>query len=197
MVLGDSITSGYGLQDPARETYPALLSQKIAQAGWSYQLVNAGVSGDTTAGGLGRIQWVMKGGADVLIVALGGNDGLRGVAPATTASNLSGIIQEARRHQPNVSIILAGMRMPESMGAAFVRSYATIFPDVATRGKVSLIPYFLQGVGGVPRFNQPDLIHPTAEGQRVIAETVWKTLSPVLVIRHKFLLEKKSTAQDG
>jgi acyl-CoA thioesterase-1 len=197
VVLGDSITAGYGLEDPALETYPALLSQKILQAGWSYQVVNAGVSGDTTAGGLGRIQWVMKDGADVLIVALGGNDGLRGTAPSATASNLSGIIREARRHQPDVSVILAGMKMPDSMGADFVRTYTAVFAEVATREKASLIPYFLEGVGGLPRLNQPDRIHPTAEGQRIIAETVWKMLRPVLEARQKQLLQKKSPAQDG
>lgn len=185
VVLGDSITSGYGLEDPGTQAYPALLSEKITEAGWSYQVVNAGVSGDTTAGGLGRIQWALKDGADVLVVALGGNDGLRGVPPQTTASNLTGIIRASRQQQPGASVIVAGMKMPDSMGATFARAYAAVFPSVAAQEKTSLIPYFLQGVGGVARLNQPDRIHPTVEGQRVIAENVWKILRPVLEARHK------------
>lgn len=180
VVLGDSITFGYGLEDPAKQTYTVLLQQKIDEAGWAYDVVNAGVSGDTTAGGLSRIKWAMKGGAHVLVVALGGNDGLRGIDPKTTASNLTSIIQEARLIEPNVSIVLAGMKMPASMGDSYTRAYSAIFPTVAKQENAWLVPYFLQGVGGVPQLNQPDRIHPTLEGQRIIAENVWKILKPLL-----------------
>ena len=180
VVLGDSITSGYGLEDPANQTYTALIQLKIDEAGWAYDVVNAGVSGDTTAGGLSRIKWAMKGGAHVLVVALGGNDGLRGVDPKTTASNLTNIIRDARQIEPNVSIVLAGMKMPSSMGDSYTRAYSAVFPTVAKQESAWLVPYLLQGVGGVPQLNQPDRIHPTLEGQRIIAENVWKILKPLL-----------------
>lgn len=146
-------------------------------------MVNAGISGDTTAGGLGRIKWAMKGNVEVLVIALGGNDGLRGVDPRVTAKNLSETILAARQLRPGLSIIMAGMRMPQSMGESFTQAYSNLFPTVARKESVALIPYFLVGVGGVTGLNQPDLIHPTAQGQRVIAETVWRTLKPTLEAR--------------
>jgi len=178
VVLGDSITAGYGLN--AEQAYPALLQQKIAAAGLPFTVVNAGVSGDTTAGGLRRLDWTLGRGADVLIVALGGNDGLRGVAPKQTEENLSAIIQRARMKFPAIKIIIAGMQMPENMGADFVAQFRALFPSVAKRGNAALVPFLLEGVGGVSALNQADLIHPTAAGQKRIAENVWKILRPAL-----------------
>ena len=178
VVLGDSITAGYGL-DPA-QAYPARLQAKIDAAKLPYVVANAGVSGDTTAGGLRRVDWALGSGARVLIIALGGNDGLRGIAPAQTAQNLTGIIQRARAKSPGIVILLAGMRMPENLGADYVARFQAIFPQVAAEQKVELIPYLLAGVGGIAELNQADQIHPNAEGQKRVAENVWVHLQRVL-----------------
>jgi acyl-CoA thioesterase-1 len=178
VVLGDSITAGYGL-DPS-QAYPALLQKKIDEAKLPYTVANAGVSGDTTAGGLRRIDWALGPGADVLIVALGGNDGLRGVMPKQTEENLTAIIQKARAKVPKIAIIVAGMEMPGNMGQEYVEQFRAIFPRVATAQNVALVPFLLAGIGGVAEFNQADLIHPTAAGQQRVAENVWGGLQKVL-----------------
>lgn len=178
--LGDSITAGYGLDDPDKEAYPALIQEKISAAGINARVMNAGVSGDTTAGGLRRVKWALQNGADILVIALGGNDGLRGVDPKQSASNLTGIISTARQINLDVVILLAGMRMPENMGKDYVAQFAAVFPQIAQDQKVLHIPYLLEGVGGIPEMNQPDYIHPTAIGQSVIASNVWTYLEPVI-----------------
>lgn len=178
--FGDSITAGYGLADPAAQAYPALVARKIASAGLSWRVTNAGLSGETTAGGLRRIDWVLKQPADLVVLALGGNDGLRGVPPAETSANLRGIIGRIRARRPGAGIVLAGMLMPDSMGADYARQYASAFREVAREERVSLIPFLLEGVGGRPELNQADGIHPTAAGHAVVAETVWRALQPML-----------------
>jgi len=178
VILGDSITAGYGL-DP-EQAYPALLQEKIDAAGLPFTVVNAGVSGDTTSGGLRRIDWALGQGADVLVVALGGNDGLRGIAPKQSEENLAGIIQRARVKVPKIKIAVAGMEMPGNMGADFVTQFRAIFPRVATAGQAALVPFLLDGVGGIAAFNQPDLIHPNVAGQKRVADNVWKVLEPLL-----------------
>lgn len=181
VVLGDSITAGYGL-DPTK-AYPAVLQAKIDEAGLPYTVANAGVSGDTTAGGLRRIDWALGPGADVLIVALGGNDGLRGVTPKQTESNLAAIIQKARAKSPKIDIIVAGMEMPGNMGQAYVEEFRAVFPRIANAQNVALVPFLLAGVGGITELNQADLIHPTAEGQKRVADNVWPALQKVLTAR--------------
>ena len=176
VILGDSITAGYGL-DPA-EAYPALLQGKITAAHLPYTVANAGVSGDTTAGGLRRIDWAMGKGADVLIIALGGNDGLRGISPEETKKNLLGIIEKARAKNPAIKILLAGMQMPENMGLDYTTRFKAVFPEAANESKSTLIPYLLEGIGGNEKLNQADGIHPTPQGQQKIAEIVWKILEP-------------------
>jgi acyl-CoA thioesterase-1 len=178
VVLGDSITAGYGL-DPT-QAYPALLQQKIDAAGLPFTVANAGVSGDTTSGGLRRIDWALGRGADVLIVALGGNDGLRGISPQQTAENLTGIIQRARAKSPQIAVIVAGMQMPGNMGAEFIEQFRAVFPRVATEQKAALVPFLLEGVGGSAEFNQDDLIHPNVVGQKRVAENVWAVLEKVV-----------------
>lgn len=178
VVLGDSITAGYGL-DP-QEAYPALLQKKIDAAGLPYTVANAGVSGDTTAGGLRRINWAMGKGADVLVVALGGNDGLRGIPPKQTEANLAGIIDKARAKNGAIKVVIAGMQMPDNMGTEFTGRFKELFPKVAREKKAALVPFLLEGVGGVESLNQADRIHPTPEGQRKVADNVWKALEPVL-----------------
>ena len=183
MILGDSITAGYGL-DPA-QAYPALLQQKIDAAGLPFTVANAGVSGDTTSGGLRRINWALGSGADVLIVALGGNDGLRGISPQQTAENLAGIIQRARTKSPTIAVLVAGMQMPSNMGADFVEQFRALFPRISAEQQATLVPFLLDGIGGVAEFNQADLIHPNVEGQKRVAENVWKILQKVLETRGK------------
>jgi acyl-CoA thioesterase-1 len=138
------------------------------------------LSGDTTAGGLRRVDWALGAGADVLMIALGGNDGLRGLSPKQTEENLLGIIKKARAKSPGISVIIAGMQMPENMGREFVEKFGAVFPRVAEEAGVTLMPFLLEGVGGVPELNQADMIHPTPEGQRKVAENVWKVLEKVL-----------------
>jgi acyl-CoA thioesterase-1 len=178
VILGDSITAGYGL-DPSH-AYPALLQEKITATGLPYTVVNAGVSGDTTAGGLRRLDWTLSRPTAVLIVALGGNDGLRGISPRQTEENLTGILQRARAKFPAIKVIIAGMEMPANMGPDFVAQFRAVFPRVAEAGGAALVPFLLEGVGGVAALNQPDLIHPTAEGQKRIAENVWTVLRKTL-----------------
>jgi acyl-CoA thioesterase I len=180
VVLGDSITAGYGL-DP-QLAYPGLLQKKIDAASLPYKVANAGVSGDTTAGGLRRIQWALgKQGADVLVIALGGNDGLRGISPEETKRNLAGIVDKARAKNPAVKVLIAGMQMPGNLGAEFAERFRQVFLEVAAEKKTALVPFLLEGVGGDRNLNQDDGIHPTAKGQKLISENVWKVLESQLV----------------
>jgi acyl-CoA thioesterase-1 len=178
LILGDSLTAGYGV-DPS-EAYPALVQQKIDAAHISYTVINAGVSGDTTAGGLRRMDWQLKRPIDVLLIELGGNDGLRGIQPDATKANLQAIIDKAKAKYPGLKIILAGMKMPPNMGAEYVAHFEKNYSDLAHDNKATLIPFLLEGVGGRPELNLPDRIHPTAEGHKIVAETVWRIIEPVL-----------------
>jgi acyl-CoA thioesterase-1 len=178
VVLGDSLAAGYGVEP--EEAYPALLQEKIKAAGLPFKIVPAGVSGDTTADGLGRLDWLLKRKVDVLIVELGGNDGLRGIPIAAIEANLQAIIDRARKKYPDVKIIIAGMRMPPNLGADYVDAYAKVFPEIAARNHVALVPFLLQDVGGEVTLNQADGIHPTPAGHKIVAENVWKVLKPIL-----------------
>lgn len=178
VVMGDSLAVGYGL-DPS-EAFPALLQAKIDKAGLDVTVANAGLSGDTTAGGLRRIDWLLRRKMDVLLIELGGNDGLRGIPIEETRSNLQGIVDRARAKYPDVKIVIAGMQMPPNMGEEYTSRFREIFPALARRNGAVLIPFLLEGVGADPEFNQSDLIHPNAEGQRRVAENVWKVLKPLL-----------------
>lgn len=178
MLLGDSIGAGYGL--PAEASFAALLQRRLEEEHPAWRMVNVSVSGDTTAGGLRRINWVLKRPADVLIIELGGNDGLRGIQPEETRKNLEGIIDRARARRPDLRIILAGMQMPDNMGKEYTKAFREVFPVVAKAKQVALIPFLLEGVGARPEFNQPDLIHPNAAGHRRVAANVWPVLERVL-----------------
>jgi acyl-CoA thioesterase-1 len=179
LIIGDSITAGYNL--PAEQAYPALLQEKIDREGLPFRVQNAGQSGDTTAGGLRRVRWLLRSGApDVAVVALGGNDGLRGLDPAAMQSNLQGIVAALRESNPDVQILLAGMRMPESMGANYLRDFAAAFAAVVEQEGVHWLPFLLEGVAGEADLNFDDRIHPNADGQAIIAATVWKHLAPLL-----------------
>ncbi len=179
LIIGDSLTAGYGV-DPD-EAYPALLQKKVDAAGLPWRITNAGLSGDTSAGGLRRIDWLLRQPVDLLVVELGGNDGLRGIPPATTEKNLTELIAKARQRYPHLRVVVAGMQMPTNMGAEFRAEFAAVFPRVAAATQASLLPFLLEGVGGDPTLNLPDGIHPTPAGHAVIAETVWRHLQPLLV----------------
>jgi acyl-CoA thioesterase-1 len=181
LVLGDSLAAGYGV-DPG-EAYPALLQKKLDAAGLNFEVINGGVSGDTSAGGLRRIEWYLRRKLDVLILELGGNDGLRGLPPAATRTNLQAIIDAARKAWPDIKILIAGMRMPPNLGQDYTDAFEKIFPALARENHAALVPFLLEGVGGKPDLNTPDQIHPTAEGHRIVAENVWKILRPLLEAR--------------
>ncbi|MEZ4701716.1 MAG: arylesterase [Rhodothermales bacterium] len=178
LVLGNSIAAGYGVEP--EEAFPARLQEKIDSAGLPFSVVNAGVSGETTAGGLGRIDWILRQRVDVLILELGGNDGLRGTLPDATRSNLEAIIDRTRERYPDADVLLAGMQMPPNLGQQFTRQFLELFPQIAQERNVALVPFLLEGVGGIPSLNQSDGIHPTPEGHRIVAETVWQYLEPIL-----------------
>jgi len=178
LVLGDSLAAGYGLE-PA-QAFPALLQEKIDAADLPFEVINAGVSGDTSAGGLRRIDWLLRRKVDVLLLELGGNDGLRGLSLEMTKTNLQTIIERTKAKYPSVKIIVAGMEMPTNMGPEYVKEFRAIFAGLAKISNVSLIPFLLDGVGGRTDLNQPDRIHPTAEGQKVVAENAWKVLKPLI-----------------
>ena len=178
LFLGDSITAGFGL-DPS-EAFPALIQQKINARRWNFQVVNAGQSGDTSAGGLGRLDWLLKNRIDVLVLELGANDGLRGLPVEMTRKNLQAIIERTKRKYPEAKVILAGMKVPPNMGGDYGRKFETVFADLAKKNNAPLIPFILEGVGGVSELNLADGIHPTAKGQEMVAANVWKVLEPVL-----------------
>ena len=178
VVLGDSLAAGYGVD--RGEGWPERVGARIQKAGLPFDVVNAGVSGDTTAGGLRRLDWVLRQPVDVLVIELGGNDGLRGIAPAATRSNLVAMVRRTRARWPSSTVVVAGMQMPPSMGADHAESFRKVFPEVAREEKTELIPHLLEGVGGVPDLNQEDLIHPTPAGHEVVASNAWVTLEPVL-----------------
>lgn len=178
--FGDSLTAGYGLDDPAREAYPALIQEKIDAVHLPWRVVNAGLSGETTAGGLRRVDWILRQPVDVFVLALGGNDGLRGIEPAVSSANLQGIIDRVRAKNPQTKIVLAGMMMPEVMGTDYASAFAAMYPAIAEKNHLPLVPFLLKGVGGLPAMNQPDGIHPTAAGHAIVAETMWETIRPLL-----------------
>jgi acyl-CoA thioesterase-1 len=180
--FGDSLAAGYGLDDPATESFPGVIERRIEEAHLPWRVVNAGESGETTAGGLRRVDWILRQPVDLFVLELGGNDGLRGTAPAVTRANLQAIIDEVRAKAPSAGIVLAGMQMPTSMGEEYARAFAAVFRDVAAANHLPLIPFLLEGVGGRPELNQADGIHPTAAGARRVADNAWTILRPLLAL---------------
>jgi acyl-CoA thioesterase-1 len=178
LFLGDSITAGNGLD--LSQAFPALIQQKIDAKGWRFKAVNAGQSGDTSAGALDRLNWLLKNPVEVLVLELGGNDGLRGLPVESTRKNLQLIIDRTKEKYPTAKIVIAGMKVPPNMGREYGDKFEAIYADLARKNKAALIPFVLEGVGGVPALNLPDGIHPTGKGQEIVATTVWKTLEPVL-----------------
>ena len=178
--FGDSLTAGYGLDAPEQDAFPALIQKKIETSKLDYRVVNAGLSGETTAAGLRRVDWILRQPVDIFVLALGANDGLRGIDPGVSRANLQKIVDRVRAKNPKVKVVLAGMHMPPAMGQDFSREFERVFPELAEKNAATLVPFLLEGVGGRTDLNQPDRIHPTAKGHAMMAETVWKVLRPLL-----------------
>jgi len=183
--LGDSLTAGLGLA--ADEAYPALIERRLRERGQGWTVVNAGVSGDTSAGGVRRLDWAMEGGAAVVVVALGGNDGLRGLPVEELARNLEAIVSRAKA--AGAAVILAGMEAPPNTGPDYTRRFRAVYAEVAARQQVTLLPFLLDGVAGEAALNQADGIHPNPEGARRVADLVWRTLEPIVAAREKAATE--------
>lgn len=180
LFFGDSLTAGYGLEDPA-QAFPGRIQQLIDSLGLPWEVVASGLSGETSAGGAGRIEWVAgRQSVDILVLELGANDGLRGISPAETRKNLQSIIDQMRKLHPEAALVMVGMQAPPNMGKAFTDSFRAVFPDLATKNRMKLVPFLLEGVAGDPVLNQADGIHPTAEGHRILAGTVWRVIEPML-----------------
>ena len=178
LVLGNSLSAGYGVR--RAEAYPALLLEKAAAAGLELKVINAGVTGDTTAGGLRRLPQLLRQHIDVLVIELGINDAFRGVSIDQIRSNLQAIVDQVRARHPDAAIVIAGMQLPDYSSDDYVGGFGAIFAPLAEKNRATLIPFFLEGVGGNPALNQWDRVHPNAAGQRVLAENVWRVLEPIL-----------------
>ncbi|MFT4611697.1 MAG: acyl-CoA thioesterase-1 [Glaciecola sp.] len=179
LCFGDSITAGYGLDD-SNDAFPEVLQQKIDSLDLNYTVVNSGLSGETTAGGKSRIYWILNQDIDIFLLELGANDGLRGVPLSETRANLQSIIETVKEKSPETRIILAGMELPPNMGQDYTSEFRALFLEIATQNDLPFIPFILKGVGGIEALNQSDGIHPTIEGHKVVANTVWSILEPLL-----------------
>ncbi len=178
LFFGDSLTAGYGLEPD--EAYPARIQEKIEKEGLNFKAVNGGLSGETSAGGLRRIQWMLRRPIAILILALGSNDGLRGLDPMNTRQNLQAIMDQTRQVNPHAVFLIAGLKAPPNMGSDYSEMFDRIFHDLAKINNSVLIPFLLEDVAGIPSLNQADGIHPNSEGHHIIADNVWKYLRPVL-----------------
>lgn len=180
LFFGNSLTAGYGLEDPSTQSFPSLIQNKIDSLKLPYRCINAGSSGETTAGGKSRIGWLLKTHIDVFVLELGANDGLRGLPVAQTSANLQAIVDSVKTKYPQARLVLLGMEVPPNMGDAYTTSFRKIFREIAEKNHMSFVPFFLANVAGIPRLNQKDGIHPTAEGAPIVAENVWEELRKVL-----------------
>lgn len=178
LFFGDSITAGYGLD--TEQAFPALIQQKVDSVGLKYRVINAGQSGETSAGGVRRVDWILQQQPDIFFLELGGNDGLRGVDPNNTKENLQQIINKVNEKYPDTKIVLAGMQAPPNMGERYAEQFKNIFFELADANNVVFMPFVLEEVAGDPELNQPDGIHPTADGHEIIAKNVWDVLKPIL-----------------
>jgi acyl-CoA thioesterase I len=176
--FGNSLTAGYGVQES--EAFPALIRRRIDSLRLPYTVINAGLSGETSAGGKNRVGWIIRQPVAIFVLELGANDGLRGIPVAGTIANLQAIIDSVKEKYPSAKILLAGMKIPPSMGNEYASAFSAAFRQLATRNKVYLIPFILEGVGGVPELNQSDGIHPTAKGHTIVAKNVWNVLKELL-----------------
>ncbi|NJB72381.1 acyl-CoA thioesterase-1 [Saonia flava] len=179
LFYGNSLTAGYGLDDE-KEAFPYLIQQKLDSMGLDYTVINSGLSGETTSGGKNRLDWVLSQQVEVFVLELGANDGLRGIPITETKSNLQAIIIGVKQKNPQAKIVLAGMQIPPNMGQAYTSAFKNVFYELAEENEVYLIPFLLKNVGGIPELNQEDGIHPTAEGQKIVADNVWNVLKDIV-----------------
>jgi acyl-CoA thioesterase-1 len=178
LFFGNSLTAGYGLSPD--EAFPAIAAELLQQKGKAVKVINGGLSGETSAGGLTRIDWMLRQPVDILVLELGANDGLRGLPLEQTRLNLQGIINKARAKNPKIKIVIAGMMVPPNMGPEYSEKFQQLFKDLAQKNQAVLIPFLLEGVAGHPHLNLPDGIHPNAAGHRIVAQTVLQYLEPLL-----------------
>lgn len=178
LFFGDSLTAGLGIDTD--EAFPAIIQRRIDSLQLPYQVINAGLSGETTASGKNRVSWILNQPIDVFVLELGANDGLRGIPITETKSNLQAIIDTVKEKNPKAQIILTGMQIPPNMGPEYTEEFKNVFPELADKNNIQLIPFLLENVGGIPELNQQDGIHPTAEGHQILAENVWVVLKQVL-----------------
>lgn len=178
LFFGNSLTAGMGLEPS--EAFPALIQNRLDSLNYDYEVINAGLSGETTASGKNRINWVLNQDVDVFVLELGANDGLRGIPLEETRKNLQDIINTVKEKNPDTKIVLAGMQIPPNMGEEYTTEFRNIFPELAEENNVELIPFLLEGVAGDPELNQQDGIHPTAEGYKIVAGNVWSVLEDVV-----------------
>ncbi len=178
LFFGNSLTAGMGLEP--EKAFPGIIQEKIDSLDLQYRVINAGLSGETTASGENRIDWLMNQQVDIFVLELGANDGLRGIPLSETKENLQAIIDAVKTKNPNIKIILAGMQIPPNMGPDYTTEFRQIFPVLAQKNDAYLIPFLLENVAGIPALNQSDGIHPTEEGQRIVAQNVWSILRPIL-----------------
>ena len=176
--FGNSLTAGYGLSPS--QAFPAVIQKKIDSIGLPYQVINAGVSGETSSGGKTRIDWILKQPVDIFVLELGANDGLRGIPLSATRKNLQDIVDKVIAKNPNTKLLFAGMQIPPNMGQTYTTEFRNIYTELAEKNKMTLVPFLLEGVGGEPKLNQEDGIHPTAEGHRIVAANLWRELQKLL-----------------
>lgn len=178
LVFGDSITAGYGLEKD--QAFPAILQEKIDSVGLNYEVINGGLSGETSAGGARRINWVLQRKVDIMILELGGNDGLRGIDLSSTKQNLQAIIDQALAKYPDMEIIIAGMQVPPNLGIEYTQEFMSLYPDLAEENDLPLIPMILNKVGGFDEYMLADQIHPNEKGHHIVADTIWEALYPII-----------------
>ena len=176
--FGNSLTAGYGLSPS--QAFPAVIQKKIDSLGLPYQVINAGVSGETSSGGKTRIDWILKQPVDIFVLEFGANDGLRGIPLSATRKNLQDIVDKVIAKNPNTKLLFAGMQIPPNMGQTYTTEFRNIYTELAEKNKMTLVPFLLEGVGGEAKLNQEDGIHPTAEGHRIVAENLWRSLQKIL-----------------
>lgn len=178
LVFGNSLTAGLGVEPD--EAFPALIGNKIDSLNLPYEVINAGLSGETTAAGKERINWLLKQKVDIFVLELGANDGLRGIPISETRKNLQGIIDQVKAKYPDAKQVMTGMEVPPNMGSQYASEFRMVFPELAKKNNMALVPFLLDKVGGIPELNQNDGIHPTAEGHKILAENVWIVLKDLL-----------------
>ena len=179
LFFGNSLTAGYGLEP--EQAFPHLIQDRLDSLALSYKVINAGLSGETTASGVNRIKWVLREPVEIMVLELGGNDGLRGIDPKETEKNLQQIIDLALAMYPNMTIVIAGMEAPPNMGETYISSFREVFKELAGRNELPLIPFLLEGVAGEAELNLPDGIHPNEQGHRIVATNVWSILEPLVI----------------